>query len=98
MKPAPYHPGTLKRIRAGATPDELGWDSDYFDRICRKHEIEPSARARIAVPAKAPPQRPPDIRRLEPDASEPPPTDPPIWDEETGRFMCGSRYTFIGGP
>lgn len=63
MKPAPYTPDTLKRIKAGATARDLGWDDAMYASICWRHQLRPSAP--LPPPKPAPPLPPAELTHHE---------------------------------
>lgn len=38
---APYNPSALVRIKSGATAFDLGWDQNFYERVCREHGLAP---------------------------------------------------------
>jgi hypothetical protein len=60
IEPAPNNPATWRRIKAGATGDQLGWPEDRVARICRDHGYEYRPVGKPA-PVVEPPQEPAQI-------------------------------------
>jgi hypothetical protein len=68
IEPAPNNPATWRRIKAGATAQQLGWPEDRLARICRDHgyEYRPPVTAVVVAQPDAPPmsaaQANPEVR------------------------------------
>lgn len=54
MKPFPYCPEALIKIRNGATAHMLGWDQTFYASVCRKHGIEGALPTSVAPAVVAP--------------------------------------------
>lgn len=110
MTAAPYTPGTLARIRQGAGASQLGWSSERFNSVCRKHGIERITPTPVKIAAIVPrpmsaaqakrDPKPPEGKRG-PRISLPVPTSipagEPSFDERHAIFRVGVYGVRFGG-
>lgn len=73
MTYVPFTPAAVKRIREGATADDLGWSTTMYQRVCRERGIDPLAAPKLkVVPAEEVPVSQEEVEKPEP-APEPEP-------------------------
>jgi biotin operon repressor len=105
----PYCRETINLIRAGYSAAALGWDENFYRRVCRDHGIDPAAAPVIAkaqaLPKSiaiycAPIKRPPAIKASKPAREVDPEALPPsnqrcVYDSNSRRASRGNASVIL---